>query len=173
MEISQISEDYFSNKLFELRKLSKHISTEVSRSNLFHYVAEQVTKLMEANGSAIYTYDSTLDELTLSALYNLRENLLGIKIKIKDGLMSQVVRGLEPLKIDDYRVWPGSKIMTFEEDQYRAILQAPILWRDRLFGVLGVVRTGDCRPFSKFDLNILGILAIQVAIVLSNPELNE
>lgn len=95
-----------------------------------------------------------------------------MKIRADSGLLGKVVRNVKPMKIDDYTTWP-ERIKSFEEDQYRALMEAPIIWKDNLFGVIGLVRTGDARPFDDFDLNLLAILAIHIGAVLSNPELRD
>jgi signal transduction protein with GAF and PtsI domain len=175
MELSKDSDDkqkHVSNKLLLLKKTIIEMGSKVSRSKMLEYITENAATVFEADGSAIYLYDSALDELTLVTVYNLRPNLVGTKIKADSGLLGKVVRNLTPMKIDDYTAWP-ERIKTFEEDRYRALLEAPIIWRDNLFGVIGLVRTGDAKPFDDFDLNLLAIFAIQIGVVLSNPELRD
>jgi signal transduction protein with GAF and PtsI domain len=175
MELSKDSKDkqkQLSNKLLLVKKTIIEIGSKLSRSKILEYITENAATVFEANGSAIYLYDSALDELTLIIVHNLRPNLVGTKIKADSGLLGKVVRNLKPMKIDDYTTWP-ERIKTFEEDQYRALLEAPIIWRDNLFGIIGLVRTGDAKPFDDFDLNLLAILAIQIGVVLSNPELRD
>jgi hypothetical protein len=45
--------------------------------------------------------------------------------------------------------------------------------KDNLFGVIGLVRTGDAKPSDDFDLHLLAILAIHIGVVFSNPELRD
>jgi len=161
-----------SNKLLLVKKTIIEIGSKLSRSKIVEYIAENAATVFEADGSAIYLYNSALDELTLVTVYNLRPNLVGTKIKANSGLLGKVVRNLKPMKIDDYTTWP-ERIKTFEEDRYRALLEAPIIWKDNLFGVIGLVKTGDAKPFDDFDLNLLAIFAIHIGIVLSNPELRD
>jgi signal transduction protein with GAF and PtsI domain len=175
MELSKDSEDkqkQLSNKLLLVKKTIIEIGSKLSRSKILEYIAENAATVFEADGNAIYLYDSTRDELTLVTVHNLRPNLVGMKIKADSGLLGKVVRNLKPMKIDDYRTWP-ERIKVFEEDQYRALMEAPIIWRDNLFGVIGLVRTGDAKPFDDFDLNLLAIFAMQIGAVLRNPELRD
>jgi len=162
-------EQHFSNKLFLTKKLILKISCERSRSKLLKYIAENVSNIFDADGSAIYLYNSQLDELTLDTVHNLRLSLVGLKIKADQGLLGKVVKNKKAMKIDDYRVW-SERAKVFEEDQYRALLEAPIIWEDNLFGLIGLVRTGNSEPFSDFDLHLHSILAIQVGALLANLE---
>ena len=98
-------EQHFSNKLFLTKKLILKISCERSRSKLLKYIAENVSNIFDADGSAIYLYNSQLDELTLDTVHNLRLSLVGLKIKADQGLLGKVVKNKKAMKIDDYRVW--------------------------------------------------------------------
>jgi signal transduction protein with GAF and PtsI domain len=168
----KVKEQHFSNMLFLTKKLIVKIQCERSRSKLLKYVAENVSKIFDADGSAIYLYNSQLNELTLDTVHNLRPNLVGLRIKADQGLLGKVVKNKKAMKIDDYRVWP-ERAKVFEKDQYRALLEAPIIWKDNLFGLIGLVRTGNSEPFSDFDLHLNSILAIQVGALLASLEFND
>lgn len=163
------NEEYFSNKLSLTKESMLEMCLENSKSKVFKYITKSVVKIFEADGSAIYLFDSKLEELTLFMVHNLRKDLIGVKVKADQGLLGQVVKNLKAMKIDDYRTWP-ERVKVFEEDHYKALLEAPIIWKNNLLGVIGLVRTGDARPFDHFDLNLLSIIAMQIAATISNLE---
>jgi signal transduction protein with GAF and PtsI domain len=159
----------YTEKLSHTRKTLTEMGSKRSQAGLFEFVLHDLIELCSADGSAIYVYDPEPHELTLVALENLRESLIGARVSADQGLLGQVVKNLQPMKIDDYKTWPG-RVRIFEEDQYSALLEAPVLWKNDLFGVVGLVRTGKTNPFSDFDLELLGVIAVHLAAVLDSVE---
>jgi len=169
MGMASEKENDYNRKLVLAHELMLHMGLKNSSAELFEFITKGMINIFGANGSAVYLYSPKLEELTLVTVHNLRESLIGVKVNADQGLLGQVVKSLKAMKIDDYRVWP-ERVKVFEEDQYRALLEAPIIWKTRLFGVIGLVRTGDARPFNDFDLNLLSIIAIQMASTMSHLE---
>jgi signal transduction protein with GAF and PtsI domain len=159
-------EENYIRKIAHTRDAFTKMGSKQTKADLFEFILHDLVKLFDAGGSAIYVYHPEANELTLVAIHNLRESLIGARVSADRGLLGQVVKNLQPMKIDDYKTWPG-RVKVFEEDQYSALLEAPLLWKDDLFGVVGLVRTGEKRSFSDFDLDLLGVIAIHLAAVLS------
>jgi signal transduction protein with GAF and PtsI domain len=163
------TEDYFNNRLFLTKESMLIMGLEHSKTEVFNSITKSVVKTFEADGSAIYLFNPELEELTLVVAHNLRKELIGVKVKADQGLLGQVVKNLKAMKIDDYREWP-ERVKVFEEDNYRALLEAPMIWKKDLLGVIGLVRTGNAKPFDTFDLNLLSIMAIHIAATIANLE---
>jgi signal transduction protein with GAF and PtsI domain len=162
-------EEYYSRKVFQTRNILLEMGSKRDRPDLFQYLSQEISNLFGADGSAIYIYEKQHHELNLVAIHNLREELKGAKVNADSGLLGQIVRSLKPMKIDNYNEWP-ERVKIFEEDQYKALAEAPIIWKNDLLGVVGLVRTGDAEPFSDFDLNLLGVIAIHLAATCRSLE---
>ncbi len=160
----------YSYKLSLAREIVFKLDSETDRSNLLEYIVENVAKLFKADGSAIYFYDPEKKELTLAELYNLRASLKGVKVKADQGLLGQVIKNREAMKVDDYEVWQ-EKSKIFEEDQYRSLLEAPMIWKNNLLGIIGLVRTKNGQPFSEFDLNLHSLIAVHIGAIISDRQI--
>jgi signal transduction protein with GAF and PtsI domain len=160
----------YSYKLSLAKEIISKLDSETDRSNLLEYIVENVAKLFMADGSAIYFYDPEKKELTLAELYNLRASLKGIKVKADQGLLGQVIKNKEAMKVDDYGAWE-EKSKIFEEDQYKSLLEAPIIWKNNLLGIIGLVRIGNVQPFSEFDLNLHSLIAIYIGAMMSDGQI--
>jgi len=165
---ASMEKDYI-RKISHTRDTLTKMSSTQTKAELFQFILHDLVELFDADGSAVYVYDPEPHELNLVAIHNLRQSLIGARVSADQGLLGQVVKNLQPMKIDDYKTWPG-RVKVFEEDQYSALLEAPVLWKNDLFGVVGLVRTGKTNPFSEFDLELLGVIAIHLAAVLDSVE---
>src|SRR3990172_690009 len=54
-----------------------------------------------------------------------------------------------------------------------ATIAQPLLYRDRLVGVISIFRETPTRPFSQEDQELLGLFATQSAIAIENARLHE
>ena len=91
----------YSYKLSLAREIVFKLDSETDRSNLLEYIVENVAKLFKADGSAIYFYDPEKKELTLAELYNLRASLKGVKVKADQGLLGQVLKNRDAMRVED------------------------------------------------------------------------
>jgi PAS domain S-box-containing protein len=79
----------------------------------------------------------------------------------------------EPLIIDDYRTW-GGRAAVYEEGQpFRAVLAVPMIWQDKVTGVIDILHYMEGRAFSEDDLKLLSLFANHAAIAVENTRLYE
>ncbi|NQT56636.1 MAG: GAF domain-containing protein [Desulfobacteraceae bacterium] len=155
------------DKLEKIRRFFSEMDMGEQPTAAFKTLAEQVKGMFDADASAVYLYDQECNELFLIEAENIRKDLVGVKYKADQGLLGEVVKRKIALKVDDYSKWAGrSKV--FEKENYKALLEAPIIWKDRLRGIIGLVRMGQSPPFSEIDSKLLSIVAIHTATLMSD-----
>ena len=157
------------DKLEKIRIFFSEMETGKQPASAFKTLAEQVKYMFDADASAVYLYDQESNELFLAEAENIRKDLVGVKYRADQGLLGEVVKRKIALKVDDYSAWPG-RSKAFEKENYKALLEAPIIWKDRLRGVIGLVRMGESQPFSEIDAKLLSIVGILTAILMSDGE---
>lgn len=151
-------------RLGGLTSLLADLNLKAALPELYGQVTQKVTPLLDAHGSAFYTYDPLHNELKLVCVHNLRPDIVGLTLKADQGLLGEVVSQRKILKIDDYKTWPGRSKL-FEKDQYSALMEAPVICNNAVYGVLGLVRIGESEAFGEVDMLLMDLLSRVLAVI--------
>jgi signal transduction histidine kinase len=73
--------------------------------------------------------------------------------------------------VNDYRTSPHALPLVLDGSQITAVLAEPLIYRDRLLGVIGVDNEDIGRPFTEEDRNLLALFATHIAIAIANAQL--
>ena len=76
------------------------------------------------------------------------------------------------MAVDDYRTYAGRRPGS-ESIDWRAVVQAPLLYHGEIIGTLAVSRIADDRKFMEADLRLLSLLASLAAGAVHNARLLE
>jgi PAS domain S-box-containing protein len=152
-----------------LYEIAKEITVQSNLSTLLEIISDRAARLLNTSDAVIYLYDSAQDGLELAAA-NLYVLPRGTRLKVGEGVSSQVVRTRQPLIIDDYRTWHQRR-PELEQLDVRAVAQVPLIYRDELVGVLGIAEIGTERKYTLADTRLMELLASQVAIAIKNARL--
>lgn len=96
--------------------------------------------------------------------------LVGRQVALGEGVAGKVFAQGEALQIPDYRQWPD-RSSEFADVPVRAVLGAPIVWRDAVLGVLVVANTTSTTQFSDDDLLIARLIAGHVGAAIEHNQL--
>jgi signal transduction protein with GAF and PtsI domain len=152
-------------QLDEIRKLLMELDFSGARKAAYKKIAEGVKSIFEADGSALYTYDARENLLTLEEGPGLNQEVVGVKVDAREGMLGLVLESKRAMKVDDYANWPGrSKI--FETQGYRALLEAPISSSDKIWGIIGLVRLGNYKVFTDLEMALLSLFGTQIGSLL-------
>ncbi len=101
-----------------------------------------------------------------------REGISEPEHQISRRLVDEVVRSRRGLRIDnamaDGRLVPAASVANLE---LRSVMCAPLMRGETLFGILYVDNRSRVAHFTESDLELLDILALQIAIALENARL--
>jgi putative nucleotidyltransferase with HDIG domain len=89
-----------------------------------------------------------------------------------EGAVGSAAQTRQPVIIEDYRLWEG-RLPEFEKYPFSAVMQAPMVYRGELIGVLGVAETGPARKFSQQEIRLLSLFAGLAASAIKNARLFE
>jgi len=151
-------------RLGKMKTFLADLNLKAALPDLYGQVTQKVTPLFDAHGSAFYTYNQKNNELKLVCVHNLRPEIEGLSLKADQGLLGDVVSQQKTLKIDDYKTWVGRSKL-FEEDQYSSLMETPLICSNGVYGVLGLVRIGECESFHDIDMLLLDFLSQMLSIV--------
>lgn len=153
-----------------LYEISLNITAELGKSDMLQKIIEQSAKLLGTHMGRIYILSSGQQRLELVGSYNCSKPWSDITIKAGEGLIGQVMITGQPLVISNYSNWEN-RIDALAEKIGR-IIGVPLSRGGQIIGVLVVFDGPEKQDaFDVEDVNLLNMLAAQVAIALENWQL--
>ncbi len=152
----------------ELEKLHKNIlaiTANQDRETLLRTIIQGAVELLGARRGGIYEYNPSLQKLTVVADYGYGQSTRGQVLKLGEGLAGELIASEEPYAIvDDYGSWPR-RSTRYNPEEFRAVLEVPLLWSEQRTGVL-YVEDEVGRQFTVEDAHLLSRFAGHAAIAL-------
>lgn len=96
--------------------------------------------------------------------------LIGRQVAVGEGVAGKVFASGTALQVPDYRQWPD-RSPEFADVPMRAVIGAPIAWRDAVLGVLVAANTESTAQFSDDDLLISRLIAGHVGAAIEHNQL--
>src|SRR5262249_43126886 len=107
------------------------------------------------------------------AWYNTGEWLKDVRLRLGEGIAGIAAQRREGLIINDYKHPPHTHPTILEQPEPAAMIAEPLIYRDRLVGVLVVMHVESGRGFTLQDRELLAVLAAQATIAIENAWLFE
>ncbi len=150
--------------------LEASVELSIPQSNfdaLLDLIARRALTLLKANDAEIWLPVGD-DEIELRA--NVSEpTLVGQRLRLGEGLPSQVLATGRPLRVDDYAQW-ANRTGNLSGANFRAALVVPMSWQGSTVGVV-VLTHGQPGAFSADDERIAQLFASQAAAAIENTRL--
>jgi PAS domain S-box-containing protein len=147
----------------------KELAAEGDFERLFSLIGRRVCELSDADSAVISLVEG--DELVVRGLYNFAQaDAMTPRRPLARSRVGRVVMERRPYASADMVTdphWQGSTLIRLG---YRAILDVPIILRDKVIGVLGV-RSNAPRVFSDEDVALLLSLAGHTAVAIDRTNL--
>ncbi|MDD2710219.1 MAG: SpoIIE family protein phosphatase [Verrucomicrobiae bacterium] len=102
---------------------------------------------------------------------DLEKALKGRRVRLGEGIIGGVAKDRRPLLVRHSEDDPRIPVFDDEALRVRTFLAAPLIFRNRLLGVLAMVNTLDEKPFNESDLSLVTSLANQGAFAIYNGNL--
>src|SRR4051794_31662150 len=143
-------------------------SNDAYRS-LLRSIVEVARAIFGAQRSSILLLDEEADELVFEALAGETEQgLLGSRIPSSTGIAGWTLVTRQPLVIEDLTQDPRHAREVAEKTGYvpKGLMSVPLLFDERVLGVLQVLDRPQRPGFSLQEMELLGLFANQAAIAL-------
>ena len=157
-----------------LLDVSGQIMTRKPHDELLRDIIECSKSLLSAEASSLLLYDPSDERLYFHVVDGGSADVIRSRsLALGEGTAGWVARNRETLHLPDCHADPRfnasfDKITGFRT---RNMICTPMLYRDRLVGVLQVMNKTENRDFSEQDVRFLGYLAGQCAIAIENNRL--
>jgi PAS domain S-box-containing protein len=151
-----------------LLRAAQVLSGALELDTVLQRLADEVARLLQADASDCYLYDSDRGVLRCAAVHGFDASLLGFEFPATHGVAGLVLREQRPLRTDDY----AELVDPVPHPAYEGftdVIVAPMRWSDELQGVLGVGRRGS-RPFRPREVDVLEAFAGLASLALRNAQ---
>jgi PAS domain S-box-containing protein len=157
-----------------LRTVTAEITRELDLTTLLSLITQRAVELLEAATSgAIYLWDETTEVLVPRTWHGRGEWMQAVRFRLGEGLVGSVAQRREGLLVNEYHTSPYVTPVLVEHLGFTAIVAEPLLYRDRLVGVIAISNEGTGQPFTAQDSDLLALFAAETAIAIDNARLYE
>jgi two-component system NtrC family sensor kinase len=157
-----------------VRSVTMEIARELDLTALLSLITQRAVDLVEAARSgAVYLWDEAAQVLIPQAWHGRGDWMQRVRIHLGQGFVGAVAQRQEGLLVNDYQQSPYAQADVVEHFSSTAVVAEPLLYRDRLVGVIVLDNRGTTHPFAKEDRELLTLFAVQAAIAIENARLYE
>ncbi len=144
------------------------LGTEEGFAALLRSVVEVARAIFGARAATIFLLDEETDELVFEAIAGVGTELVGRRVPSDTGLAGFVLGSRQPLVLEDIQNDPRFARDVAESTGYmpQGLMAVPLLYDERVLGVLEVLDRPQNASFSLSELELLALFANQAAIAL-------
>jgi len=154
-----------------VRAVVGDILRELDLSKLLALIVQGAANLVGATTGAVYLWDEAAQVLVPAAWCGLDEWIRDVRFRLGEDLSGMVAQHRCGRIVNDYRNVSFADPLFLQRTGTTASLGEPLVYRDRLVGVITLNDRGTGRRFTEEDRNILGLFAAQAAIAIENARL--
>ncbi|MBN2304005.1 MAG: GAF domain-containing protein [Anaerolineae bacterium] len=149
--------------------ISQTITRRQPLDTMLADIAHHMRGLMQADVVSVLLVHEP-HQLKVIAMAGPGPSIVGRQMRMGEGLAGRVMQTGQSMRIDSYQSWNG-RAAGFEDVPFYASMSTPLIFRERVVGVINAHQTRPGRIFSEQDQTILELLAPQAAIAIAQAEL--
>ncbi|HEY5865230.1 MAG TPA: GAF domain-containing protein [Candidatus Tectomicrobia bacterium] len=168
------AEEALSMRIEQMRSvhtIAEEITRELDFATLLQLIVQRAADLLGATRSVLYLWDEGTQTLCPQAWCNAGEWLRELRLKLGEGIAGTVAQQRQGLLVNDAQDSPYADPVFVEQYGPASTMAEPLLYRDRLIGVLVVSHVEPGRFFLMPDREPLAVLAAQATIAIENARL--
>ncbi|HEX7549859.1 MAG TPA: PAS domain S-box protein, partial [Candidatus Methylomirabilis sp.] len=151
-----------------VRAIGEEITRELDLPTLLELIDRRAAELVGATSGTVLLWDEQAELLIPMAWHGLGEWVKDHCLRLGEGSPGIAAQRREGMIINDYRNSPYALPATLEHTKINTILAEPLIYRDRLLGVLTVDKHGPGSYFTNGDRELFRLFASQAAIAIEN-----
>ena len=153
-------------RLQVVQAVTGEITRELDLIVLLRVITRRAVELVRGTSGVTYLWDESTRTLIPHAWHGLGDWMEAVRVSLGEGVTGMVAQRREGIIINDDQVSSTSGPLF-------AILSEPLVYRDRLLGVITVNNEGTGRVFGAPERDLLTLFAAQAAIAIENARLYE
>jgi signal transduction histidine kinase/CheY-like chemotaxis protein/signal transduction protein with GAF and PtsI domain len=153
-----------------VQAVTLEITRELDLTTLLGLIVRHAVELTGSSSGGIHLWDEATQLLLPSASYRLGNMVKEVYLQLGEGVGGTVAQRRQGMIVKDYQTSPYA-MRIFKEYGITAILAEPLLYRDRLLGVIVLGQKDTARSFTEADRECLALFAVQAAVAIENARL--
>jgi PAS domain S-box-containing protein len=158
-------------RMHALRASTLEITRERDLTTLLSLITRRAAAIVGAVSGALYLWDETAKALAAHTVYSSGEWTRGRSLRLGEEIPGIVAQRREGMIVNDYWTSPYASSLALERAGFTAMIAEPLLYHDRLVGVLTINNEGTWQSFTEEDRDLLGLLSVEAAIAIEDARL--
>ncbi len=159
-------------QLEALGAVTAEITRELDLPTALQLITQRACELTGASAGNLYLWDEAGQVLTRATAFGRATGRQAIPRRLGEGVLGIVAQRREGVRINDYRACPWAHPTTLAQTGITVVLTEPLLYGERLLGVIGLDREEAGHPFTDGDQATLRRFATQAGIAIENARLH-
>ncbi len=161
------------HRLEVVRAITTELTRELDLTTLLQLIVREAVGLVGADSGMLRLLDADGQTLVPHAWTGYGTARPDLPLALGEGASGTAARRRAGLCVNDFRTSPYATAALLEATTHHAVLAEPLLYRERLLGVINVNLEEAGRPFTPADQEMLTLFASQAAIAIENARLYE
>ena len=159
-------------QLETLRQVSTEIAHELDLSRLLGLIHRRAAELIGAKCGLLSLYDEAEGMFIPQSWEGHGDWMESLRLPPGEGITGTVGKNRRGMVVNEYRTSPYTRPAVLEHAAVTAVVAEPLIYRDRLVGVVTVDNEGlPGRTFTEDDQAVLNLFAAQAAVAIENARL--
>ena len=154
-----------------VRAVSEEIARELDLSAVLGLITRGAADLMGTSFGAVYLWDETTEVLTPRAWHGFGDWMSEVCLRPGEAVAGVVAQRREGMIVNDLPTSPYGHPFFVERSGIIAVVAEPLLYRDRLVGVIAIGTDKHKQPFTPQHRETLALFAAQAAIAIEKARL--
>ncbi len=160
-------------ELAALYDTALEISRQHGLTSVLQKITESSVALLKADGGKLFLCNESQQEVRCVTSCRAPDGQLNEVLHYGEGAAGKVAQTGQSLLVNNYATWPGRARLFEALWKPASLLSVPMLWQDRVTGVIQVFRSQSQDSFHQADQDLLVLFASQAATALENSRLYE
>jgi PAS domain S-box-containing protein len=160
-------------QLEAVRGIGVEIARELDLTRLLELLLARLGDLVEGSAGSIHLWDDAEQCLRPNVSQKAADWRRSLRMQLGEGVSGTVAQRREGMIVNDFRESPYCTPYHREHSRHTAVLAEPLLYRDRLLGVVTLDNEPSRRRFTVADQELLSLFAVQAAVAIENARLFE
>ena len=162
-----------SRQIEAVRSVTAELTRELDLPSLLDLILMRASEFVRCGSIVVLLWDEANQNLIPTAWRGLEEWVTATRVSLTEGASGTAARLREGIVVEDYRNWHAKIQPVLGEEGPTSVMAVPMLYQDRLIGVLTANRFGVGESFNRHDLELLDVFGTQAAVAIENARLFE
>jgi PAS domain S-box-containing protein len=158
-------------QLEAIRTVSTEITQELDLTSLFTLIIQRAIGLLDTTQGCLYLWDAEHGLLVPQVWPGHGDWVRDVRLKLGEAVAGTVAQRRVGIIVNDFSTSPYALPHILPHATYSGILAEPLLYRDRLLGVITINDDKPDRRFTEAEQSLLRLFANQAAVAIENARL--